>query len=353
MLYLSKQIQIRFIQHQISRRDIYRLDTTSDREKAIEMHGFVAINKQVLDNAPQQEASNGQAINLLSAQPDLTEYPFLSLPTRTVPSLNAVGRICCAHEDCAHAPPAFSCKRHWFKHMEKHKRPYKCSAPGCESLKGFTSEGQLGRHHSQNHSKNGANSGPLFCPYIDCERSKRQPFNRKANWRNHISSVHRHEGTVVIGSGESVRANPAAAEPLQRSQMQQIQSQLPTPAAQQQQAQAEPLPSVGSIKRMCPVIEEASDDKKHQAGSCTNMDWKTDVKRLRQLLDSQEVELEELIVHKDRDFRNILVEKRALLEAYIEGKKMQAKSLNVKEAQIMILQAMLRTARDGGDESQA
>lgn len=77
------------------------------------------------------------------------------------------------------------------KHMDKHDRPYKCNAKGCEKLQGFTYSGGLLRHEREVHKMHGGTKKSLFCPFPDCKRSSGAGFTRKENLAEHIRRVHR------------------------------------------------------------------------------------------------------------------------------------------------------------------
>jgi hypothetical protein len=75
--------------------------------------------------------------------------------------------------------------------MDKHDRPYKCHARGCEKLQGFTYSGGLLRHEREVHKLHGGTKKSLFCPHNDCKRSSGAGFTRKENLAEHIRRVHR------------------------------------------------------------------------------------------------------------------------------------------------------------------
>jgi len=74
--------------------------------------------------------------------------------------------------------------------MDKHDRPYKCNARGCEKLQGFTYSGGLLRHEREVHKLHGGTKKSLFCPHGDCKRSSGAGFTRKENLAEHIRRVH-------------------------------------------------------------------------------------------------------------------------------------------------------------------
>jgi hypothetical protein len=77
------------------------------------------------------------------------------------------------------------------KHMDKHERPYKCPAPGCEKLLGFTYSGGLLRHQREVHKMHGGTKEALYCPYANCKRNTGIGFTRKENRDEHVRRVHR------------------------------------------------------------------------------------------------------------------------------------------------------------------
>jgi hypothetical protein len=79
--------------------------------------------------------------------------------------------------------------------MDKHERPYKCEAPGCEKLQGFTYSGGLLRHQREVHKMHGGTKEPLYCPYENCKRNSGAGFTRKENRDEHVRRVHRRNTT--------------------------------------------------------------------------------------------------------------------------------------------------------------
>ena len=87
--------------------------------------------------------------------------------------------------------------------MDKHDRPYKCTAPGCEKLLGFTYSGGLLRHEREVHKMHGGTKAPLFCPYAGCKRSSGDGFTRRENLSEHIRRVHQRTTVTPVNSGAS------------------------------------------------------------------------------------------------------------------------------------------------------
>lgn len=78
--------------------------------------------------------------------------------------------------------------------MDKHERPYKCQAVGCENVAGFTYSGGLLRHEREVHRKHGGPKNPLFCPHKGCKRHKNSSFARLENLNEHLRRCHTASG---------------------------------------------------------------------------------------------------------------------------------------------------------------
>lgn len=76
------------------------------------------------------------------------------------------------------------------KHMDKHDRPYRCEAVGCEKQPGFTYSGGLLRHEREVHGKHGGPKNPLNCPHPNCKRHSGKGFSRLENLNEHLRRVH-------------------------------------------------------------------------------------------------------------------------------------------------------------------
>jgi len=74
--------------------------------------------------------------------------------------------------------------------MDKHDRPYKCLAEGCEKLPGFTYSGGLLRHEREVHHKHGGPRKQLNCPHHTCKRHNGKGFSRQENLNEHLRRVH-------------------------------------------------------------------------------------------------------------------------------------------------------------------
>ncbi|KAI1492527.1 hypothetical protein F5X96DRAFT_677677 [Biscogniauxia mediterranea] len=113
----------------------------------------------------------------------------ISKPDRVVLK-NIDGKYCCTWPNCTDEVREFNRKCEWSKHMDKHDRPYKCPAGGCEKLPGFTYSGGLLRHEREVHGKHGGPKNPLNCPHVNCKRHTGKGFSRLENLNEHLRRVH-------------------------------------------------------------------------------------------------------------------------------------------------------------------
>ncbi|KAG5912911.1 hypothetical protein E4U42_001726, partial [Claviceps africana] len=90
------------------------------------------------------------------------------------------------------------------KHMDKHERPYRCPATGCENLPGFTYSGGLLRHEREVHGKHGGPKNTVNCPHPNCKRHTGKGFSRQENLNEHLRRVH----TNGEGGGATSPAAP-------------------------------------------------------------------------------------------------------------------------------------------------
>ncbi|QYS97612.1 C2H2-type domain-containing protein [Trichoderma simmonsii] len=100
------------------------------------------------------------------------------------------GKFHCPLDDCKEDIRAFSRKCEWNKHMDKHERPYRCPAEGCENLPGFTYSGGLLRHEREVHGKHGGPKNTVNCPHPNCKRHTGKGFSRQENLNEHLRRVH-------------------------------------------------------------------------------------------------------------------------------------------------------------------
>jgi hypothetical protein len=87
--------------------------------------------------------------------------------------------------------------------MDKHDRPYKCSASGCEKLPGFTYSGGLLRHEREVHGKHGGPKNSFNCPHVNCKRHTGKGFSRLENLNEHLRRVHTQNGATNGTEGET------------------------------------------------------------------------------------------------------------------------------------------------------
>jgi hypothetical protein len=80
--------------------------------------------------------------------------------------------------------------------MDKHDRPYKCPAEGCEKLPGFTYSGGLLRHQREVHNLHGGPRKQLNCPHPNCKRFSGKGFSRQENLNEHLRRVHTDAGEM-------------------------------------------------------------------------------------------------------------------------------------------------------------
>ncbi|KAF4637592.1 hypothetical protein G7Y89_g487 [Cudoniella acicularis] len=87
--------------------------------------------------------------------------------------------------------------------MDKHDRPYKCPADGCEKLPGFTYSGGLLRHQREVHNLHGGPRKQLNCPHPNCKRHSGKGFSRQENLNEHLRRVHTDSGSLENGGDET------------------------------------------------------------------------------------------------------------------------------------------------------
>lgn len=162
------------------------------------------------DHAPEPlMVEQEQRMVLVDGLPDMTEPPQMMLKEPESPSSsgmprmkaipkparqatkNLTGKFVCIWPSCNEDVREFSRKCEWNKHMDKHDRPYKCTAEGCEKLPGFTYSGGLLRHEREVHAKHGGPKNPLNCPHPTCKRHTGKGFSRQENLNEHLRRCHR------------------------------------------------------------------------------------------------------------------------------------------------------------------
>ncbi|KAK1761022.1 hypothetical protein QBC47DRAFT_19871 [Echria macrotheca] len=124
---------------------------------------------------------------------------------------NADGKYVCTYPGCSEDVKEFGRKCEWSKHMDKHDRPYKCAAEGCEKLAGFTYSGGLLRHEREVHGKHGGPKNSFNCPHPNCKRHTGKGFSRLENLNEHLRRVHTQNGAPNGTEGETDDAASDAA----------------------------------------------------------------------------------------------------------------------------------------------
>ncbi|KAJ8133490.1 hypothetical protein O1611_g142 [Lasiodiplodia mahajangana] len=155
-----------------------------------------------------------KAVAPKTTQPRMKPIPK---PDRQVVK-NREGRYLCTWRTCTAAVRDFARRCEWNKHMDKHERPYKCQAEGCENIPGFTYSGGLLRHEREVHNKHGGPKNPLFCPHKGCKRHKNSSFARLENLNEHLRRCHT-SAEAPIQSEEpdtvaAIKPPPDVASPL-------------------------------------------------------------------------------------------------------------------------------------------
>ncbi|KXX73801.1 Cell wall transcription factor ACE2 [Madurella mycetomatis] len=123
-------------------------------------------------------------------------------PDREV-TRNQEGKFICTWPGCTEEAKEFGRRCEWNKHMDKHDRPYKCAAEGCEKLPGFTYSGGLLRHEREVHGKHGGPKNSFHCPHVNCKRHQGKGFSRQENLNEHLRRVHTQNGATVNGGADN------------------------------------------------------------------------------------------------------------------------------------------------------
>ncbi|KAK3350693.1 hypothetical protein B0H65DRAFT_96251 [Neurospora tetraspora] len=257
---------------------------------------------------------------LTPAAPSPPSHPQEQSPTTPAPSgrikpipkpvrqatKNAEGKFVCMWPGCAEDVKEFGRKCEWNKHMDKHDRPYKCGAVGCEKLPGFTYSGGLLRHEREVHGKHGGPKNPLHCPHESCKRATGKGFSRLENLNEHLRRVHTHnaDGTtngivgMMISNGGGLNVGDESDEATSDD------TSLGGGQAQAQAAGPGPGPSQLLLKRKRRRDEDG-------VGGGETSELREEIKRLRQ----ENEELREQ-VQKNTQQTTLLVQKlQALTEA--------------------------------------
>lgn len=159
---------------------------------------------------------------------------------------NAQGKYECDYPDCTEVQKSFHRKCEYNKHMDKHERPYKCLAEGCEKLSGFTYSGGLLRHEREVHAKHGGPRNPLNCPHGNCKRHAGKGFSRLENLNEHLRRVHTNSNPLASSpeaaeDGDSVAASETGQSISAAMQFQSVSHALPSPQVASALPQKRPL----------------------------------------------------------------------------------------------------------------
>ncbi len=190
-------------------------DGSSDMASAAAATAAAAAAAAASIAAAQAAAERAAAASAASAQPlrtvPLSPSPSQSIkdagsPSAALPAIphrvkhipkperdvqkNDKGMFQCTWSECEEDVRQFARKCEYNKHMDKHERPYRCSAEGCEKLPGFTYSGGLLRHEREVHGKHGGPRNPLHCPHQTCKRHTGKGFSRQENLNEHLRRVH-------------------------------------------------------------------------------------------------------------------------------------------------------------------
>jgi hypothetical protein len=188
-------------------------DPTPDADRFPDPSDSVDLASVATFNAPPPPFIDAAETRL-----DLTTAPLQKedSPTVTTPSRikaipkpdrevtkNAEGKFVCIWQGCTEEVREFGRKCEWNKHMDKHDRPYKCAADGCEKLPGFTYSGGLLRHEREVHGKHGGPKNSFNCPHPNCKRHTGKGFSRLENLNEHLRRVHTQNGAPSGAEGET------------------------------------------------------------------------------------------------------------------------------------------------------
>ncbi|MCJ1402450.1 hypothetical protein MMC11_005670 [Xylographa trunciseda] len=197
---------------------------------------------------------------------------------------------------------------------DKPSRPrlYLCPVSGCANRPGFTSKGDMQRHHREIHENGGLKTFP--CLHHGCNRGARKPFKRKENLKEHKRRVHPSEKAFIDNSKTQ---SPLATPTVQRS--------VPHPSLSESFGLEEESLSLPMERKKRRLVQEhretrmradfnATDDLEasHNRGAVANRqinlsgfatdvheNQNTQIKQLKQQLASKETELKAVIAEKD------------------------------------------------------
>ncbi|POS74927.1 C2H2 transcription factor [Diaporthe helianthi] len=150
-------------------------------------------------NVPVRDLSPAAPDAFNSTQAQSQRISPIAKPIREV-TKSEDGKFICTWQDCNELVKKFQRKCEWSKHMDKHERPYVCTAKGCEKIQGFTYSGGLLRHEREVHGKHGGPKKKLLCPHVNCKRSSGKGFSRQENLAEHLRRVHTSAGPIQMDS---------------------------------------------------------------------------------------------------------------------------------------------------------
>ncbi|KAI1270606.1 hypothetical protein F5Y18DRAFT_17700 [Xylariaceae sp. FL1019] len=159
---------------------------------------------------PALQASSPNDSSHAASRKSSSRMKAVPKPVREVVK-NREGKYICNWPDCTEPAREFARKCEWSKHMDKHERPYKCQAQGCEKLPGFTYAGGLLRHGREVHNQHGGPKNPLFCPHANCKRYNGKEFARLENLNEHLRRCHTDPNT---GSGSPAVTPADSGQPV-------------------------------------------------------------------------------------------------------------------------------------------
>jgi hypothetical protein len=91
--------------------------------------------------------------------------------------------------------------------MDKHDKPFNCSAQDCKRPQGFASLASLHRHEAETHGMHSAGQ-KLYCPIPTCERHDGEGFQRGEQLKGHIRRRHPNYGDN-LGARQKRKADAA------------------------------------------------------------------------------------------------------------------------------------------------
>lgn len=162
-------------------------------------------------NVPVRDLSPAAPNAFNSTQTQSQRIKPITKPNREV-TKSEDGKYICTWAECNELIKKFQRKCEWSKHMDKHERPYVCTAKGCEKIQGFTYSGGLLRHEREVHGKHGGPKKKLLCPHVNCKRSSGKGFSRQENLSEHLRRVHTSAGPIQMESPGSENTDNSTSD---------------------------------------------------------------------------------------------------------------------------------------------